>query len=926
MWFLKLIRTFFFTIDNIIYSLIISVYNLIITVSQTSILSQGQIRTFASRIELLLAVFMLFKVSISIITYIVNPDDFSDKSKGFGKLLQNTIISLLLLVFTPYAFSMAYELQKIILEDNSIMTLVFGDAIDNNSNYTNEGGQLIAYSVMIPFFTPETQHLTISIPECAKFINDDGTFNQHCIVGIYNATNGPDFSIEQFNLAKDVESLFKNGDFFKHWDDATIIENYAMGVEKKNYGLTFRLDTVKFTINGDLGFVFKYRFLISTVVAAIVFLILVSFLLDIALRSVKLAFLQLIAPIPIISFMDPKSGKDGMFKKWYQMCFSTYLSLFVRLLAIYFGIYLITMIMQKGTYNMVTGESESNLLVNLILIIGILMFAKQLPKILEGLGIKLDGGGKFQLNPFKKIEEEALGGKNILGAAGGMVSGIADRGARIATAKGAKNKLKAAAGGFIGVPGAAIRGFRDGKGFSSGLKAQNAVNRRLRDGRIKGLTATNSYLDYLGSRFGLDDATLERKSRFNYLNNETYKNMKNQAEEDSRAETFEATKLEHENAQRKETIQRIADAKSKAETVQKGVEDYVKKKANLGREISENDAQIFDGLNSGLGRTLRSDLTFSNGFTLKAGTTIDNSVLNDTAKEIGLSDHNRDDALNYGYASSHMGSTLTSDIKLTDGTVLKSGETINSDMISKIRKSLNKNYTETININENKLEMLRNLQKNNAKLNDNVTIGDITYRQNTVVTAEMVEKARDAAYQYEKYANEQVNNLFESNSIGGNDQFEFNNNRTEFETSVASVNESIDAYNTAYNKSVAHLDDSVIYTSLDNTFKYLKNGTTTISTSSGNVTVSDISDMRTESTNVESEVVRHKQNAANAKDKVKGYYIDENGDYILDAHGNKKEFGLDEYNSILTLDNEEIKREKDKHAEYRSRWQNMGDK
>ena len=926
MWFLKLIRTFFFAIDSIIYGLIVSVYNLIISVSQTSIMSQGQIKAFASRIELLLAVFMLFKVSFSIITYIVNPDDFSDKSKGFGKLLQNTIISLLLLVFTPYAFSMAYDLQKIILEDNSIMTLVFGDSIDNNSNYTNEGGQLLAYSVMIPFFTPETHSGLISMPDCAKFVDKDGKFNRHCIAEIYSATNGSNIALENLDLRGDLLRFFTTGKFFKEWDDATIIENYAMGVEKKNYSLTFRLDAVKFTTNGNLEFIFKYNFLISTVVAAILLLILISFLLDIALRSVKLAFLQLIAPIPIISFMDPKSGKDGIFKKWYQMCLSTYLSLFVRLLAIYFAIYLITILVQNGSHNIITGESEYNLLINLILIIGVLMFAKQLPKILEGLGIKLDGGGKFSLNPFKKIEEEALGGKNLLGAAGGMVSGIADRGARVATAKGLKNKLKAAAGGFIGVPGAAIRGFRDGKGFGSGLKAQNAVNRRLRDGRIKGLTATNSYLDYLGSKFGLDDATLERKSRYNYLNNETYKNMKNQAEDDSRAETFEATKLEHDNAQRKETIQRIADAKSKAETVQKGVEDYVKKKANLGREISENDAQIFDGLNSGLGRTLRSDLTFSNGFTLKAGTTIDNSVLNDTAKGIGLSDHNRDDALNYGYASSHMGSTLTSDIELTDGTLLKSGEIINSDMISKIRKSLNKNYTETININENKLEMLRNLQKNNGQLKAPITIGDITYGINKVVTAEMVEEARDAAYQYEKYANEQVNNLFESNSIGGNDQHEFDNNCKEFKTSIASVNESIDEYNKAYNKSVVHLDDSVVYSTLDSTFKYLKNGKKTITTPSGDITVSDISDMRTESNTIESEIVRHKQNAANAKDKVKGYYLDENGDYVLDVHGNKKEFGLDEFNSVLTLENEEIKREKDKHAEYRSRWQNMGDK
>ena len=61
---------------------------------------------------------MLFKLSFSLITYVVNPDDFSDKSKGFGKLIQNAVISLAMLVLVPYAFQMAFNLQAKILDDN----------------------------------------------------------------------------------------------------------------------------------------------------------------------------------------------------------------------------------------------------------------------------------------------------------------------------------------------------------------------------------------------------------------------------------------------------------------------------------------------------------------------------------------------------------------------------------------------------------------------------------------------------------------------------------------------------------------------------------------------------------------------------------------------------------------------------------------
>lgn len=456
-WFLKLIRTFFFAIDSILYNFIITVYNLIILVSRTTILSQLDIQQFADRIKMLLAVFMLFKVSFSIITYIINPDEFSDKSKGFGKLWQNAIISLLMLVLVPYAFNLAYEFQSIVLKDNALMTLLFGDEMTGNSNFTNQGGQLIAYSIAIPFLTPATvvSNSDVNMVSCVNFLDSNGKFSEEC----------------KNNLIKLTD------DNRNDTQDELVINNYAEGVNRKNYGLLFRLDAVKITSNND-EFLFDYKIILSTAVAVIVLLVLVSFLLDVALRAVKLTFLQFIAPIPIISFMDPKSGKDGIFKKWYQMCFSTYLSLFIRLFALYFGIYLISRIADGGPSDFLTGEPVHHFLINVILIVGILMFVKQLPKILEGLGIKLDGGGKFTLNPFKKIENEALGGKQILGAGAalgaGALAGASNVGTRLfdknnkwrdekgnlSFKRSLKNVGRAFGSGVAGATSATFRGFR----------------------------------------------------------------------------------------------------------------------------------------------------------------------------------------------------------------------------------------------------------------------------------------------------------------------------------------------------------------------------------------------------------------------------------------------------------------------------------
>ena len=134
MWFIKIMVRFFFTIDSALFNFIATLYDLLIAISRTSVLSQGDIAQFATRIEILLGIFMLFKMSFSLITYIVNPDDFTDKQKGFGKLVQNSVISLVLLVLVPYIFQMAFSLQAKILDDNILAKLLLGEKIQDKKN------------------------------------------------------------------------------------------------------------------------------------------------------------------------------------------------------------------------------------------------------------------------------------------------------------------------------------------------------------------------------------------------------------------------------------------------------------------------------------------------------------------------------------------------------------------------------------------------------------------------------------------------------------------------------------------------------------------------------------------------------------------------------------------------------------------------
>lgn len=463
MWFWKIMRRFFLSLDSVLFNFIDVLYDLLMSISRTSILTQGEIAQFAQRIELLLGIFMLFKLAFSLITYIVNPDDFSDKQKGFGKLIQSAVISLLMLVLVPYIFQMAFNLQTKVLEGNVLAKLILGedDEADGNDNFLNTAGEEMAFSVMLPFFKPNY-----------SINNSSGVDLADCI-NIYESQGD-----------KNVFSTKCKTALSKAGMETTPLENYSAGITERSLGLTFRIEAALSTTGDDdtEDFLIDYMAPISTVVAVVVCLLLVTFCIDIGVRNVKLAFLQLIYPIPVIAYMDPKSGKDGLFKKWYQMCFSTFLSLFIRLLALYFGVYIISKVGSLGVYDVVTGSQITNGWVMIFVIIGVLMFVKQLPKILENLGIKLDGDGKFTLNPLKKLEEGAIGGKQIIGtgkkiakgAAIGAGSAALVGGASLLTGKG-RGTGKAMRSALTG----GLKGNKFGKNFTSSYAAGSARKKEL---------------------------------------------------------------------------------------------------------------------------------------------------------------------------------------------------------------------------------------------------------------------------------------------------------------------------------------------------------------------------------------------------------------------------------------------------------------
>lgn len=389
-WLETIFRTLLFWLDSIVYKFIPTVYNLLVNIAETSIFSEDVFTLFSNRIYTLLGVFMLFKVSFSILTYIVDPDAFTDKNKGFGKLISNIIITLVLLILTPFIFTYAMELQGIILKDNLIGKLFSTNGV--NTTVVADPGNTMAYETFKAFYYFDVDRY----PEC-----DSDNFTG----------NNADFScIDNISSIEDTASLRKNLEYAHFTGSISVYLDSGIAIMR----------------DSNDNYVMTYTTIFSTITGVVMILLLIVFCFDIAVRSVKLGFLRMLAPVPIISRIDPKKGKE-VFDKWVKTCMSTYLDLFIRLLAIYFAIFVITQIIDLRFTDAVTGQEigQINPFVKVFIILGALLFAKQLPKLISDLtGAKLDG--KFTLNPMSKLREVPLAGAGVTTAAalaGGAYTG-----------------------------------------------------------------------------------------------------------------------------------------------------------------------------------------------------------------------------------------------------------------------------------------------------------------------------------------------------------------------------------------------------------------------------------------------------------------------------------------------------------------------
>lgn len=434
------LRTFSCTIAAVIYNFIVDLYNVFMYTARAEILESSFIQGIYNKVGMILGIFMVFKLSFSLIQSLVDPSKFTDEKKGFGGIIKRSVISIVLLGITPSIFNMAFDLQNLVVgsannTDNIIYKLIVGKAPSKDAE---SFGHVIASELYFGFYTE----------------NEPLKLNQGLEV-TYPDSGGVQLEVHDYEYLK-----------------TQILEDHM--------SFSDTVDYISITNAGQ--YVIKWDGLFAIGFGLFMVYILITYCISVATRVIQLAYLQLIAPVPILSYI---SDPEGSFKNWTKQCMTTYLDLFIRLAIIYFIITVSTQILQAFSevgsvfYESTGLEAGSGTAkwVSRFLIIGLLMFGKRVPELLKDLFPNFGGGAAsigFGLKNPKKMLGDIPGMGIAKGAAtfglGTVVGGVAGMATGIKNSEGFRGKL---AGAFGGLGRGAASARTKGNIFKN---AQNGMN------------------------------------------------------------------------------------------------------------------------------------------------------------------------------------------------------------------------------------------------------------------------------------------------------------------------------------------------------------------------------------------------------------------------------------------------------------------
>jgi hypothetical protein len=463
---------------GICYKLIPEAYGIFEFFAKMKFFSNNELANLWNNLYIVMSVLVLFAIGIKLINAIVNPDvlDGGDKKKKSAKsAFFDAIIAVFLIILVPIAFSVLNTLQNEIIDSKFIQKYIFGVQFVNEEE--TSVGQVLAYQTLTSFVYP-----------CTVERDGERCTNPNEGENRLNAVSWDIRNIDQYIGAEDFVS-----------------EGIGDGI-----------------IHGNS---LVYHPVLGLVSAILVLYQVILMALDMALRAVKIGLLEMMTPIVLGAFIFNRE----ILTKWVKEFIATYLGAFLKLIAVtmmVLGLSRINDLFAQYEKSIESQDSEiAKGLLRLILLMGILRLAKEVPDIINkifGTNIKYQGGIRGRLGQMAGVGNLAQRAwdtlrthpiqttRRLIGAPLSAIGGAAAHGvaagnaARLQWQNGNRGAaVRTALGGVLGMGGAAVRGGQQGWRYGN-LRGIGAQGRRYEDTHKNGSTFGGRLLDDFRETMGLD--------------------------------------------------------------------------------------------------------------------------------------------------------------------------------------------------------------------------------------------------------------------------------------------------------------------------------------------------------------------------------------------------------------------------------------
>ncbi len=439
------LRAICMAIDGVLYSLLDNAYDLVIKLSTAELLKPATIKSLTGNLYIIFGVVAFFRLALLLVNAIIDPEKLNEKGKGLSNIFFRVVGMVILLAVTPFLFEKSYDLQEKIVGADASKNIIFKTILGNNANIASSNnsnaGKALQNIALSSLITIDENYLKNASSDDSK--DKEENDKEKVILCKYKEIKDDNGKVKGYDYTKITNSdeynfcplvCVPNGDgtctpqggyvydgstcdwancqnAVDTYNKMYVNEDMSPSKLASYVGVSKKIEDE----NGEKQevYVYNYMFIITGVVGVAMTYIIISFAIDIAVRMFELIVLEILSPLFIATFVDPKSAQSGPFKNWLLAVGKSYASLYIRLAIIALMVLLVSIINQSKMFQ---SMGEVSGWAKIFMVIGLLIFAKKAPKwIGDMIGIKGDGG---------------LGGLSIGKKLGGMAlaGGLASKG------------------------------------------------------------------------------------------------------------------------------------------------------------------------------------------------------------------------------------------------------------------------------------------------------------------------------------------------------------------------------------------------------------------------------------------------------------------------------------------------------------------